>query len=91
MIRTLSKVVMAYVATLLFASVIKFSMSMLQPATALGCDMASLFSVLIAANLRTGFGDERKSCSTAVDAVGVRFLREPNQLSTHPQPVGRAG
>jgi hypothetical protein len=79
MIRTLSKVVMAYVATLLFASVIKFSMSMLQPATALGWDMASLFSVLMAANLRTGFGDERKSCSTALGAVGVSFMRRTDQ------------
>lgn len=58
---------MAYVAIDRFESVIKFSISTLQAVTAAGWVMASLFSVLIAANLRMAFGEERKSCRTACE------------------------
>ena len=62
---TLRSVVIAYVAIDLFESVMRFSMSRLQAVTAAGCVMASLFRVLMAANLSTGFGEARKSCRTA--------------------------
>lgn len=62
--QTLSNVVMAYVATLRFVSVIRFSMSTLQVATLVGCEIASEASVRVAANFRTGFGDDKKSWRT---------------------------
>lgn len=55
---------MAYVAIERFESVIRFSISRLQAVTACGCDCDSLFNVFIAANLRTGLGEDRKSWST---------------------------
>lgn len=59
--RTLRRVVMAKVAMLLLSSLISFSMSRLQLWTAAGLLCASLARVRIAANLRVGFGAERKS------------------------------
>lgn len=61
---TLSKVVMAYVAIDRLESVMRFSMSTLQAVTAAGWVIASLLSVLIAANLSTGLGDVKKSWRT---------------------------
>lgn len=51
----------AYVATLLLVSVIKFSRSMLHVATLVGCSRAKEARVRVAANLRVGLGDERNS------------------------------
>jgi len=52
------------VATLLLGSAIRLSRSTLHVATLAGCDNARLASVRVAANLRTGFGEERKSWRT---------------------------
>lgn len=83
---TLSRVVMAYVAMDRFESVIKFSMSTLQAVTAAGWVIANLLSVLMAANLSTGFGDVRKSWSTAMSAEHDQTLWR----MAHQQRVGRA-
>lgn len=48
-------------------SVIRFSMSTLQPDTAAGWTIDSLFSDLMAANLSTGLGDERNNWKTLVN------------------------
>jgi hypothetical protein len=61
-----NKVVIAKVATLLFWSVIKFSISKLQDWTAVGWVMANLLSVRIAAKRRVDFGEDRKSCKTKI-------------------------
>ena len=60
----MSRVVIAYVATLRLESEMRFSRSTLQVATLDGCVRASEASVRVAANLRDDFGDERKSCKT---------------------------
>jgi hypothetical protein len=62
--RTLSNVVIAYVATLLLGSEIKPSKSTLQLATLVGCNSASEARVRVAANFRTGLGDDKNSCKT---------------------------
>jgi hypothetical protein len=64
--RTFRRVVMAYVAMLLFWSVIRFSMSTLQGATTVGCTRARALSVRIAANFRVGFEEERNSWRTRI-------------------------
>lgn len=76
---------MAYVAMERLESVMRFSMSRLQAVTAWGWVMASLFSVLMAENLRTGLGEERKSWRTTKDQPS-----DTNKLgkSIHPQQVG---
>ena len=58
---TFRSVVMAYVATLLLGSAIRLSRSTLQVATLAGCDRARAARVRVAANLRTGLGEDRKS------------------------------
>lgn len=55
----------AYVATLLLGSAMRFSRSTLQAATLAGCVRASAARVRVAANFKTGLGDERNSCRTA--------------------------
>lgn len=55
----------AYVATLLLGSAMRFSRSTLQAATLVGCVKPSAARVRVAANFRTGLGDERNSCRTA--------------------------
>ena len=67
--RTLSKVVIAYVAILRFGSDIRFSMSTLHAATLDGCETAKALSVRMAANLRVGLGEERNSCNWAIERV----------------------
>jgi hypothetical protein len=57
----------------------------LQAVTAAGWVMASLFSVLIAANLRMAFGDDRKSCKTT-----RKLLTMACSKAAHQQQVGTA-
>ena len=54
----------AYVATLLLGSAMRFSRSTLQAATLAGCVKASAARVRVAANFKIGLGDERNSCRT---------------------------
>jgi hypothetical protein len=63
---TFRSVVIAYVATLLFWSAIKLSRSTLQVATLVGCDRARAARVRVAANLRTGLGEDKKSWRTSI-------------------------
>ena len=65
----MSRVVIAYVATLLFGSEMRFSRSTLQVATLAGWMRAREASVRVAANLRVGLVDERKSCRTATNKI----------------------
>ena len=61
LILTLSKVVIAYVATLRFPSEIRFSRSTLQVATLVGCVSANDARVRVAAKRREDFGDDRNN------------------------------
>eukprot|EP00962_Isochrysis_galbana_P003653 scaffold1041_cov124-Isochrysis_galbana.AAC.14 len=68
----LSKVVMASVAMDRFESLISPSMSMLHGVTAIGCAMATLFSVRTAEKRQVGLGEQRKSCRTVMDGESSR-------------------
>mmetsp|Transcript_23078 Transcript_23078/g.57785 ORF Transcript_23078/g.57785 Transcript_23078/m.57785 type:complete len:222 (+) Transcript_23078:1236-1901(+) len=70
-------VVMAYVATLRFTSVIKFSRSELHTITAVGYWLEMLLSVRAAAKRRVGLEELRNTCRTVIAGVncwGVTFL-----------------
>jgi len=63
-------------------------MSTLQPDTAEGWTMANLLSDLMAANLSTDLGDERKSCKTRVNGQLAHSSRNDNaKLYTHRPPA----
>mmetsp|Transcript_3997 Transcript_3997/g.13008 ORF Transcript_3997/g.13008 Transcript_3997/m.13008 type:complete len:263 (+) Transcript_3997:962-1750(+) len=70
----LRSVVMASVAMERLTSVIRFSMSRLQAATAAGKVMATRFSVRTAAKRSVALGDDRKSCSTVMDGASSRLV-----------------
>lgn len=74
--RTFRSVVMAYVATLRLGSAMRLSRSTLHVATLLGCVRARAASVRVAANFKTGFGDDKKSCRTkALFQTWKRFFQ----------------
>lgn len=66
----------AYVATLLFESEMRFSRSTLHVATLAGCATARAASVLVAANLSVDFGDERNSCNTVTSMSEIHPVDE---------------
>ena len=65
-------VVIASVAIERLLSDIRPSISRLQEVNAAGCNIATLLSARIAANLRMGLEDERKSCSTVMAGCNSR-------------------
>lgn len=65
-------VVIASVAIERLLSDIRPSISRLQEVNAAGCNIATLLSARIAANLRIGLEDERKSCSTVMAGCNSR-------------------
>lgn len=65
---------MANVAIDLFESVIKFSRSKLQAVTAAGCDIATWFRVLTAANRKVGLGEPQNTCRTLIAGANSRLV-----------------